>query len=81
MDKHLYSIIKEVYAKYGKEHSMTITSVSNLSKFFKSANDYPEIGEVLEQGFDVNIDELVSLIHPEGFEFETQDLGNIGVEK
>lgn len=79
MDKRLYNIIKEIYSKYGKEHHLTIASVRTISPFLKTAEDIMEVQEVLGQGLDVNIDEIISLFKPESFDFEASEIGNIKV--
>lgn len=81
MDKQLYSIIKDIHSKYGKSHAITIASVRMISPFIKTADEMPEVHEVLEQSLDINIDELRSLFRPDDYEFEVQDIGNIGIEK
>lgn len=81
MNNKLYSIIKSIHNKYGKEHLITVASVRALSKFIKISEDMPEIYDVLNQEIDVNIDELKSLFNPDEYDFQSQQLGNIGVEK
>ena len=80
MHKKLYNIIKVSYNKYGANHPLSIKIAQTLSNFLED-EESPELDEILEQSLDVNIDELMSLIKPDDYEFEIQDFGTIGVEK
>lgn len=80
MDKQLYSIIKDIHNKYGKDHSLTIASVRMISPFLKTAGEMPEVQEILDKSLDINVDELRALFKPDEYEFEAQEVGNIGVE-
>jgi len=81
MNKKLHSIIKMSYDKYGANHPLSIKIAQTLNRFLENDAGSPELDMILEQSLDVNIDELESLINPDKFEFEEQDLGDIGVEK
>lgn len=79
MEKQLYSIIKDIHDKYGENHKLTIASVRMISPFIKTA-DMPEVEKVLGHELDINIEELKSLFQSDEYEFEVQEIGEIGIE-
>jgi hypothetical protein len=75
MKEKLQEIIELASKKYGKDHELTVHVAQVLTPYLK-LNKY---GKVVEDSLDVNVDELLSLLKPERFDFQRQKIGDIEV--
>ena len=74
MDNKLWSIISLAQDKYGHDHALTLKVENTIIPLMKCSSEYPG------QSVDINIDELESLFNPDKFEFEKQEIEQIGIK-